>query len=50
MEEDIFEGTFSNMNIVMHVLEDIDKRFLEDYKKNVMEKIWKMARCYIYFY
>ncbi|MDM5230482.1 hypothetical protein [Lysinibacillus pakistanensis] len=33
MEEDIFEGTFSNMNIVMHVLEDIDKRFLEDYKK-----------------
>ncbi|AVK86258.1 hypothetical protein C3943_23595 [Lysinibacillus sp. B2A1] len=33
MEEDIFEGTFVNMNIVMHVLEDIDERFLEDYKK-----------------
>lgn len=33
MEEDIFEGTFANMNIVMHVLEDIDERFLEDYKK-----------------
>jgi len=33
MEEDIFEGTFSNMNIVMHVLEDIDERFLKDYKK-----------------
>lgn len=33
MEEDIFEGTFVNMNIVMHVLKDIDERFLEDYKK-----------------
>lgn len=33
MEEDIFEGTFYNMNIVMHVLEDIDERFLKDYKK-----------------
>lgn len=28
----IFEGEFSNMNIVIDVLEDIDKRFLEDYK------------------
>lgn len=33
MEEDIFEGTFSDMNIVMRVLEDIDKRFMDDYKK-----------------
>jgi len=33
MEEDIFEGTFANMNIVMQVLEDIDARFLKDYKK-----------------
>jgi len=33
IEEDIFEGSFANMNIVMHVLEDIDERFLEDYKK-----------------
>lgn len=28
----IFEGNFSNMNIVIDVLEDVDKRFLEDYK------------------
>lgn len=28
----IFEGEFSNMNIVIDVLEDIDKQFLEDYK------------------
>ncbi|MBQ0138364.1 MAG: hypothetical protein KBT36_03635 [Kurthia sp.] len=28
----IFEGAFSNMNIVIDALEDIDKRFLEDYK------------------
>ena len=32
IEEDIFEGTFADMNIVMRVLEDIDERFLEDYK------------------
>lgn len=28
----IFEGSFSNMNIVIDVLEEIDKRFLEDYQ------------------
>lgn len=33
IEGDIFEGTFANMNIVMRVLEDIDIRFLNDYKK-----------------
>ncbi len=32
IEGDIFEGTFADMNIVMRVLEDIDERFLEDYK------------------
>ena len=32
IEGNIFEGAFSNMNIVMDVLEDIDVRFLEDYK------------------
>lgn len=32
IEEDIFEGTFADMNIVMRVLEDIDERFIEDYK------------------
>lgn len=32
IEGDIFEGTFANMNIVMRVLEDIDERFMEDYK------------------
>lgn len=49
IEGDIFEGTFANMNIVMRILEDIDIRFLNDYKK-VMEKIWKMEKYYIYFY
>ena len=33
IEGDIFGGTFANMNIVMRVLEDIDIRFLNDYKK-----------------
>ncbi|MFJ7669285.1 hypothetical protein ACIQXI_19640 [Lysinibacillus sp. NPDC097195] len=33
IEGDIFSGTFSDMNIVMRVLEDIDIRFLADYKK-----------------
>lgn len=28
----IFEGSFSNMNIVIDLLEDVDKRFIEDYK------------------
>lgn len=31
--EDVFEGSFSDMNVILHVLEDVDKRFLEDYKK-----------------
>ncbi|MGY0693477.1 hypothetical protein ACW2QC_11875 [Virgibacillus sp. FSP13] len=31
--EDIFEGSFYDMNIILHVLEDVDKRFMEDYKK-----------------
>ncbi|MFJ7935629.1 hypothetical protein [Sporosarcina sp. NPDC096371] len=33
IEGDIFSGTFADMNIVMRVLEDIDTRFLDDYKK-----------------
>ncbi|MFF5995350.1 hypothetical protein AAGS61_11400 [Lysinibacillus sp. KU-BSD001] len=33
IEGDIFDGTFADMNVVMRVLEDIDIRFLEDYKK-----------------
>lgn len=33
IEGEMFDGTFVDMNIVMHVLEDIDRRFLEDYKK-----------------
>ncbi|MEK4761001.1 hypothetical protein MHH85_12180 [Viridibacillus sp. FSL E2-0187] len=31
--EDIFEGSFSDMNVILRVLEDVDKRFMEDYKK-----------------
>lgn len=33
IEGEIFDGTFVDMNIVMRVLEDIDRRFLEEYKK-----------------
>ena len=33
IEGDIFEGSFSDMNIVMQVLEDIDRRFLADFEK-----------------
>lgn len=31
--EDIFEGSFSDMNVILRVLEDVDKRFMEDYQK-----------------
>jgi hypothetical protein len=31
--EDIFEGSFYDMNVILHVLEDVSKRFIEDYKK-----------------
>ena len=30
--EDIFEGSFSDMNILLSVLEDVDKRFMEDFQ------------------
>jgi hypothetical protein len=33
IEDDIFDGTFADMNVVMRVLADIDTRFLDDYKK-----------------
>ncbi|QCR33948.1 hypothetical protein [Lysinibacillus sp. SGAir0095] len=31
--EDVFEGSFYDMNVILHVLEDVDKRFMEDYKR-----------------
>ncbi|MFB1100188.1 hypothetical protein [Terribacillus sp. JSM ZJ617] len=31
--EDVFEGSFYDMNVILHVLEDVDKRFIEDYKR-----------------
>jgi hypothetical protein len=31
--EDIFEGSFYDMNVILRVLEDVDKRFMEDYKQ-----------------
>lgn len=31
--EDIFEGSFYDMNVILRVLEDVDKRFMEDYQK-----------------
>lgn len=37
--EDIFEGSFYDMNVILRVLEDVDKRFIEDYKKRNGEEI-----------
>lgn len=31
--EDVFEGSFSDMNVILHVLEDVDERFMADYKQ-----------------
>ncbi|KYG27026.1 hypothetical protein [Alkalihalobacillus trypoxylicola] len=30
--EDIFEGDFADMNVILRVLEDVDERFIEDYR------------------
>lgn len=45
--EDIFEGSFYDMNVILRVLEDVDKRFMEDYK-NETEKKLKMESYYTY--
>ncbi|MDI2586923.1 MULTISPECIES: hypothetical protein [unclassified Psychrobacillus] len=37
--EDVFEGSFYDMNVILRVLEDVDKRFMEDYKKRNGEDI-----------
>ncbi|MBY0124379.1 hypothetical protein [Bacillus sp. S/N-304-OC-R1] len=37
--EDIFEGSFYNMNVILRVLEDVDNRFMEDYKKRTGKDI-----------
>lgn len=31
--EDVFQGSFSDMNVILHVLEDVDKRFIEAYRE-----------------
>ncbi|SET40354.1 hypothetical protein SAMN05216389_110131 [Oceanobacillus limi] len=31
--EDVFEGSFYDMNVILNVLEDVDKRFIEDYQQ-----------------
>ncbi|WP_042348585.1 hypothetical protein [Bacillus massiliigorillae] len=31
--EDVFEGSFYDMNVILRVLEDVSKRFMEDYEK-----------------
>ncbi|MFG6147671.1 hypothetical protein [Halobacillus sp. B23F22_1] len=30
--ENVFEGTFKDMNVILHVLEDVDQQFINDYK------------------
>lgn len=37
--EDLFEGSFSDMNVILHVLEEIDQRFIDDYKKRSGKEI-----------
>lgn len=37
--EDVFEGSFSDMNVILHVLEDVDQRFMEDYERRNGEEI-----------
>ncbi|TCT18773.1 hypothetical protein EDD68_12127 [Melghiribacillus thermohalophilus] len=37
--EDVFKGSFADMNVILHVLEDVDKRFMEDYKKQKGKEI-----------
>jgi hypothetical protein len=37
--EDVFEGTFLDMNVILHVLEDVDKRFLDDYKQRTGKEL-----------
>ncbi|MCP3028508.1 hypothetical protein [Halobacillus sp. A5] len=31
--EDVFEGSFKDMNVILSVLEDVDLQFIEDFKK-----------------
>ncbi|MEN2768079.1 hypothetical protein [Ornithinibacillus xuwenensis] len=31
--EDVFQGSFVDMNVILHVLEDVDKRFMEAYQE-----------------
>ncbi|WP_432361602.1 hypothetical protein [Sporosarcina sp. UB5] len=31
--EDIFEGSFSDMNVILRVLEDVSERFMDDYER-----------------
>lgn len=31
--EDVFQGSFSDMNVILHVLEDVDIRLMDAYKK-----------------
>jgi len=37
--EDVFEGSFSDMNVILRVLGDVDKRFMEDYERRNGKKI-----------
>jgi len=37
--EDVFEGSFYEMNVILRVLEDVDKRFMEDYQKRTGKEI-----------
>lgn len=37
--EDVFEGTFYDMNVILHALEDVDRRFMDDYKNRNGQEI-----------
>ncbi|MED4161737.1 hypothetical protein [Halalkalibacterium halodurans] len=37
--EDVFEGSFYDMNVILQVLEDVDKRFMEDFKERIGKEL-----------
>ncbi|KHF38489.1 hypothetical protein [Halalkalibacter okhensis] len=37
--EDVFQGSFADMNVILHVLEDVDKRFMDAYLQNKGEEL-----------
>lgn len=39
IEEDLFEGSFKDMNIILRVLEEVDRKFIDDFEKRYNKKM-----------